>query len=293
MFFFLEKRVPVVTRLSSYRPLWDKVAGIKETKGVRGRWKMEERAIKGTRWIYAPTRYVAEFAEKDYGVRVSVVETPFFPEEPQPDLSLYNETGLGSNYALFFGRMTQMKGVHILAQALPGVLRALPDMKMVFVGPDATAPDGKPMSEWIRAQLLHADPEGVEGLDKRVIILGSARHDRLYPLIEQAHVVVLPSLVDNLPNTCLEAMGLGRVVVATTGSCFEALIENEKTGFLVSPDNVTALSQGVIRAWKLSPQAREEMGCLARQRIDKLHPDHAIPELLNYFSQVQKEFHAI
>ena len=31
------------------------------------------------------------------------------------------------------------------------------------------------------------------------------------------HLVVLPSLIDNLPNACLEAMGLGKVVIGTTG----------------------------------------------------------------------------
>ncbi|RYX82793.1 glycosyltransferase family 1 protein [bacterium] len=292
LFFKKEKRVPVVTRLSSYRPVWDKIAGVKETKGVRARWKLEKRAIKGTRWIYGPTRYVAKFVEDDYKVKVKVVETPFFSEEPSPDPSLYNETCAGSDYALFFGRMTQMKGVHILAQALPAVLRAVPDLKMVFVGPDAKAPDGKPMSEWISAQLKTADPDGSEKLADRVMVLGSTRHDRLYPLIENARVVVLPSLVDNLPNTCLESMGVNRVVVATTGSCFEALIDDGKSGFLVEPGNPEALSKAIIRAWQLSPEERDKMGGFAHQRIAKLHPDHAIPELLDYYALVQKEFKA-
>ncbi|HEX9998183.1 MAG TPA: glycosyltransferase family 4 protein [Abditibacterium sp.] len=290
LFFKGEKRVPVITRLSSYRPVWDKAAGIPETKGVRARWVMEERAIKGTRWIYAPTRYVADLAEKNYGVSVQVVETPFFSEEPHPDNSLYNQIGVGKSYALFFGRMTQMKGVHILAQALPAVLRALPDLQMIFVGPDASAPDGKPMSEWILAHLERADPDGTEKLKERVTLVGATRHDQLYPLIENAHLVVLPSLMDNLPNTCLEAMGAGRVVVATSGSCFEALIDDRESGFLVAPGEVEALAQSLIEAWQFAPDAREAMGQLARARIEKLHPDRAVPELLRFFEGVQNEF---
>src|ERR1051326_7456438 len=45
--------------------------------------------------------------------------------------------------------------------------------------------------------------------------------------------VVLPSLIDNLPNSCLEAMGLGRVVIGTKGTSFEELITDEANGFLI------------------------------------------------------------
>ena len=292
LFFGREKRLPVVTRLSSYRPVWDKAAGIPETKGVRARWKMEERAIKGTRWVYAPSSYVAGFAQNNYDIEVKVVETPFFAEEPDKEPSLWQEVGQGKDYALFFGRLTQMKGVHVLAQALPQVLRALPDFHMILVGPDSPAPDGTPMSEFVRAKLREADPDGSEGFSARVTLVGQTRHDRLYPVLERSRVVAIPSLMDNLPNTCLEAMGAGRVVVATTGSCFEALIEPGKSGFLVAPNDADALAKGLIAAWRLGDGAREAIGQAARARIELLHPDRAIPELVRFFENVGREFKA-
>ena len=283
LFFNREKRLPVITRLSSYRPIWDTAAGIPITKGVEARWKMERRAILGTRFIYAPSHYVGRAIEDNYGVpKVEVIESPFFSEEPQTDDSVYREIGAGKDYALFFGRLTQMKGVQVLAQALPDIMRARPDFRMIFAGPDARAPAGGGMMEFVRG---HSG----EFAD-RVHFTGALRHDLLYPLVQNARLVILPSLMDNLPNTCLEAMGLGRVVVATSGSCFEQLIEDGVSGLLVPPDDVSALAQGVVKAWNLDETERAAMGQKARQRIEALHPDVALPRLMDYYESVLAQF---
>ncbi len=275
-FFRKVKDVPVVTRLSSYRPAWDSAVGIEMTRSVRMRWWMEKVAIKGTSHIYSPTHFVARLTQENYHVPdVDVIETPFFLEEPQADYSQYDTHCAGKKYILFFGRMTQMKGVHLLAEALPGLMRRFPDMHAVFVGGQFVSPNACPMHDYIRQQ--------TDAFRERVIVLDSMRHDKLYPIIENADVVAIPSLIDNLPNTCLEAMALGRTVVATTGTCFEQLITDGESGILVEPDNVESLAEGLTRAWELSEKERESISQNGITRISKLHPDIKVPELVEYF----------
>jgi len=279
LFFRWQQHPPVVTRMSSYRPFWDTAAGIEITPGVKLRWLMERLAVTGTRHLYAPTYFVAGQVQKGYGIpKVDVIETPFFVEEPEGDSSLFEEQAQGKPYILFFGRMTQMKGVHILAQALPKLLEQFEDMQAFFIGGHGPAPDQRPMPDYIRDQ--------VRGFESRVTVLESIRHDKLYPFIKQAKVVVLPSLIDNLPNTCLEAMGLGKVVVATTGSCFEQVIESGVSGILVAPENVAALAEGITKAWTLTDEARHRMEAQAQQSIKKLHPAQAIPRVVDYYQSV-------
>ncbi len=67
----------------------------------------------------------------------------------------------------------------------------------------------------------------------RLVLIDNLPHRQLYPIIAAARLVVLPSLVDNLPNACLEAMGLGTAVIGTTGASFEELITDGVNGFLV------------------------------------------------------------
>jgi glycosyltransferase involved in cell wall biosynthesis len=270
---------PVVTRMSSYRPFWDTAAGIRMTSAVKLRWLMEKLAVTGTQHIYAPTHFVAGQVQKGYGIsQIDVIETPFFVEEPESDMSIFEEHAQGKSYLLFFGRMTQMKGVHILAQALPALLERFEDMHVFFIGGHGPAPDYRPMPDYIHDQL--------RDYQHRITVLESLRHDKLYPFIKNAKAVVLPSLMDNLPNTCLEAMGIGKVVIATSGSCFEQVIEPNASGILVTPGDIEALSQGITQAWQMQDQDRRDMEREAQKSIARLHPDRAVPQLIQYYQQV-------
>jgi glycosyltransferase involved in cell wall biosynthesis len=272
----------LVTRLSSYRPLWDRRAGISEDWFVRMRWWLEEKAIRRTRFHYAPSRFVADYVQKGYNFEnVEVVETPFFQEVVEPDRSVFESTLAGKRYLLFFGRLTQMKGVHRLAEALPEVLRKHEDLHAVFAGADTNlAPGGGGMRDYIRKTI------GSE-FNGRVVFFDPLRHEQLYPIIENAEWVVLPSIVDNLPNTCLEAMGLGRPVIATTGSCFEQLITDGETGLLSKADDSTDLQRVLFTAMDMSSSDREKMAECGKASLARLHPANAIPALLECFEKIQ------
>jgi glycosyltransferase involved in cell wall biosynthesis len=272
----------MVTRLSSCRPLWDRQAGICEDWFVKMRWWLEEKAIRRTRFHYAPSRFVADYVQKFYNLKkVDVLESPFFQEVVEPDRSLYESKLAGKRYLLFFGRLTQMKGVHRLAEALPEVLRKHEDLHAVFAGADTNlAPGGGGMRDYIRKTI------GSE-FNRRVFFFDPLRHEQLYPIIENSEWVVLPSIVDNLPNTCLEAMGLGRSVIATRGSCFEQLITDGETGLLCNADDSIDLQRILFTALNISPFDREKMAEHGKASLRRLHPDMAIPALLEYYRKIQ------
>ncbi len=271
----------MITRLSSYRPLWDQRAGVEPDRFVRLRWWLEATAVRRTRYHYAPSAFVAKEGGTGYGLpKVDVVETPFFQEVVAEDPSVFESRFSGLRYVLFFGRLTQMKGVHRLAEALPAVLAGQPDLHAVFIGADTNlAPGGGSMRRYIQERVGTA-------LAGRVHLLDPLRHPQLYPLIRGAEWVVLPSIVDNLPNTCLEAMGLGRPVIATTGSCFEQLIADGDTGLLCAPDDAGDLGNTLQRALSLPPENREALGRQGQESLVRLHPDASIPHLLGYYSRI-------
>jgi glycosyltransferase involved in cell wall biosynthesis len=139
---------------------------------------------------------------------------------------------------LYFGRLEELKGTHVLARALVPVLRAAPDLHAAFVGDDMPF-DGRPMGEHVRSVL--AEFAG------RVHFLGRQTHERLYPLIRDAAVVVLPSLWENLPNACLEAMDVGRPIVATDVGGIPEVLQDGASALLVPPGDATRLADAVLR----------------------------------------------
>jgi glycosyltransferase involved in cell wall biosynthesis len=283
LFFRFEKSVPVVTRLSSYRPFWDTAAGIPITAGVRLRWAMERAAVTGTRYVYAPSNFVSALVEKKYQISpVKIIESPFNLEAVGLDNLNQSKIIFEKPFALFFGQMTQMKGVHVIVYALKTVMKKFPDFRMIFIGPDGIAPDGSSMKEFIARSLSE--------FQDRIEILEPLRRSELYPIVRKARLVVLPSLFDNLPNSCIEAMGLNRAVIATSGSCFEQLIENNHSGYLVAPNDDEALACKISDVWQLTDDEIARVGSKAQERISHLSPDFVIPRLIDYYSTIQRNF---
>ena len=279
--FFPAGRKNLITRLSSYRPLWDTSAGVEPDRAVKLRWKLEEKAIRRTSHHFAPTRFVASLAEQHYGIgSVDIVPSPFFLEESSSDSSLLHQLGLDhEKFLLFFGRLTRMKGIHRIAEALPTVLSEYPQMKMLFVGADTNfAPGGGSMRDYIHEQ----NPEHAE----RILFHDPVRHDVLYPTLKKAHLVLHPSLVDNMPNSCLEAMGLSKPVIATRGSCFDELITDGETGFLCEADCSASLREKILHALALPQDELNRIGTAASRRIELLKPERTVNELLEYYSEI-------
>lgn len=280
LFFRFSPKSSIVTRMSSYRPYWDEASGKTITSEIKLRWLMEKIAVKGVKHTYAPTQFVAQKVKEGYQLKkVDVIETPFFVEEEILDYSVFNEQVKNIEYIAFFGRMTQMKGVHIFAEALVQTLSKIKNMHVFFIGGQSgLAPNGLPMIDYIQTIL--------DKYEDRVHFLDSMRHNKLYPFIMNARFIVLPSIIDNLPNTCLESMGLGKLVIATTGSCFEQIIENEVSGFLVEPNNSQELDDVICKVWNLKEDEVAQICMQAKKTIDRLKPEYAIPKILEYYSSL-------
>ncbi|WP_417539714.1 glycosyltransferase family 4 protein [Marinobacter sp.] len=92
--------------------------------------------------------------------------------------------------------------------------------------------------------------------------------DDVRPLIEQAHVLVLPSYREGMPRTVLEAAAMGRpAIVSNVPGCRHA-IEPDVTGWFCEVRSVKSLAQQMIRVYGLSPLQRQKAGDAARLRME-------------------------
>jgi glycosyltransferase involved in cell wall biosynthesis len=269
--------IPFTVRLSTYGPEWNDRAGIPRTADrAVGEW-LERRQLRLARHVYAPSRTVQTLArERDGRSDVERIPTPFFLESGGLDDSLYEKLFAGKRYLLFVGRYQLHKGFHVLAEALDEVLEALPDCFAAFVGMDLPSSLDSSMRHYAeRAAARHRE---------RLIFVGQTAHERLYPVIAGSRLVVLPSLVDNLPNVCLEAMALAKPVIGTSGASFEELLDDGSSGFLVPAGDPRALARKILAIWD-RPDL-DSIGEAARRRVAELAPDRTIPLLEEHLRSV-------
>lgn len=133
---------------------------------------------------------------------------------------------------LFVARFTWQKQPLLLMQAFRKALAEIPDMYLLMVG------DGEQKQEAL-------DLARAWGLEDK-IIFQSFRQDVPH-VLAAADVFVLPSLWEGLPIGLLEAMSMGKAIVATDVDGTREVIRNNDNGLLIETGNVDALAKALVR----------------------------------------------
>ncbi|MDD5330411.1 MAG: glycosyltransferase family 4 protein [Sulfuricella sp.] len=118
--------------------------------------------------------------------------------------------------------------------AFASVRRAVPGARMTIAG---SGPE-RPRLETLARQL---------GIAEAVAFAGRQDRDGMAELYRCASVMVNSSLVDNMPNSVLEALASGVPVVSTRVGGVPYLVEDGATALLVPPGDADALAAAVLR----------------------------------------------
>jgi glycosyltransferase involved in cell wall biosynthesis len=192
------------------------------------------------------TESLHRFTVEQVGVPEDKVETIHYglDDLPQPwGVNSPDAVPAGARVLLAVARLTRQKGIDVAVRAL----RSLPDGVVLVVlgeGPERTA-----LVELAREL-------AVEG---RVFLLG--RVPDVAAWLRRASVLVHPARWEGFGLGVLEAMLAGLPVVATNVSSLPELVVDGTTGFLVGPDDPSALALGIARALE-----QPRLGEAGRQR---------------------------
>lgn len=80
--------------------------------------------------------------------------------------------------------------------------------------------------------------------------LGPLERSEMLGVVKGAIASVLPSRVDNLPNTVLESVAMATPVIGTRGSSIDEVIEPGMNGDLVEFGDVDALVRLLLNVWR-------------------------------------------
>ncbi|MBL7935556.1 MAG: glycosyltransferase family 4 protein [Bacteroidia bacterium] len=282
--YYKSKNIPSVARLSGSNAIWFEYGGYGETKKQVNRMdELEMSSLKKMDDIFGPCKSISDMVEVKINRKIELIESLYINEVVQDDLSVYNEFLKDKKYLLFFGTVSQVKGIGTISEIIHSFFKLYPDYYFVVVGKNShSITPGITMLEILK--------EKAKEYKDHVIYLNQLPHSKLFPVLNNAEFVVLPSRIDNFPNTCVESMAHGKIVIGTIGNGFEQLIVDGESGFLINVDDSDMLLKRIIHVLNLNNEEKKQIEMNAKERIELLKPNHIIPKIIGFYERAIEKF---
>ena len=227
--------------------------GARERRAVDMFLPVSQAVVEGTQLdtYNVPYRIVPNFMP-GYGETVSESASSLLSRLPQGD------------FLLFVGDVMPDKGAEVLLQAYAEMDTRAP---LVLIGRPLLA--------------------GLAGhLPPNVLLLGRWPHDVVMEAWSRCAIGLVPSIVaETFGIVALEAMSMGKPVIAARSGGLTDVVVDGETGFLVPPGDPRALRQA-MQFLLDNPLQRARMGALARQRSMAFRAQSVIPRIEQIYQEL-------
>lgn len=165
----------------------------------------------------------------------------------------------------YIGRLSHEKGLDVLIEAFSMICNQLHDAKLLIVG------------EGIERGSLKEKCQKF-GLRNKVLFVKSIPHTSVPNFLAGSDVVVLPSYSEGHPKFLIEAMVMGKPIVATDVIGINDVVRDGKEALLVKPGDANALA-GAMKLLLKNKKLARALGHNARKKALKEYSKRAVFKL--------------
>lgn len=234
---------------------------------------VEQLGINQASVLTSCSRFLADEVHRHMGERDPIhvipngIDVPLFDRDDGIDV--YERFGLPRDKQLIFfaNRMEERKGIHIVQKMVEATLAKYPDIAFVFAGRDLFGWMEKKILPWVRDRQLQS----------RFFYLGQLGLPEVRACLKASSIFLIPSLWENCPYSCLEAMTAARAIVSSDCGGMPELIEDGRTGVLAKNGDPASFVSALTRMIE-DRQLRERCGAAARAEVEKRLTDVAIAQ---------------
>ena len=208
-------------------------------------WQMIKKAMQLASTVMTIDRATLETVkEKLPGVNAVNVPNPIdICKLPSPQVNK-------SKNIMFLGWVVKTKGIEELLEAWEKVYREHNEWTLNIVGPYKTD-----YYEVLR------DKYTLDG----VVFLGEKKHDEAMELLNNSEIFILPSYTEGFPNSVLEAMALGKPVIATRVGAIPDMLD-DGCGILINPCNSEDILESLNKLMKRA-NVRANVGKISQNKV--------------------------
>lgn len=270
---------PVVVRLHT-PSLFDRTTlGIKKYQGKDKLFQFigerEKYILKHADFLSSCSESLKDWTIQNLGIDSNKIEVIYNPIElPTHKVELKSSTIKAT--IVFVGTISDVKGCGDLFEAGKLLAEKNVDFDMFFYGKMGEFAENLKMNEqsypWFH-------------------VIGKIEREKLFSIYCNASVVCFPSWWDNMPMVCLEAMGVGAVVLGSSSGGMNEIIENEKSGYLIKPHNPQKLADKLLELLQLNAYKRKMISENAKERIlTHFEKSIVLDQMVNYYHDVIRDY---
>lgn len=179
----------------------------------------------------------------------------------------YSSANFADNFQLVcVGRLSDLKGQLMLPEVAARLKDTFPNLRIVLIGDGPSRPQ---LQEKIR-QL---------GVEKLIELKGWQNNEQVRQIVSQSRALLLPSFAEGLPIVFMEALALGRPVVATYIAGIPELVD-EGVGWIVPAGSTEALEEAIRSVLQCPVAELEAMGAAGRARVEAMHDINGLAQNL-------------
>lgn len=167
-------------------------------------------------------------------------------------LPSYVKENYHNHYVLFLGRLGKRKGIYDLLEAIPLILKQVPDAHFYFGG------DGE-------IDLCRKIAQK-NGFLNHTSFLGWLGEEQKVSYLKHCSIFILPSHYEGMPMSVLEAMSYGLAVVSSNAGGIPQIIEDGVDGYRIHAGDIQEISYRLITLMQ-NTSLKKEIGCRGREKV--------------------------
>ncbi len=239
--------------------------------------EMEKQTIIAADALISPTHFLVEEIEKH--ISLSGREIGFIANPYRNDANL--NPILKRNKIVYYGKLSPQKGSFELLEyfkemwdkGFPHALHIVGSTDIVY------HPEMQTMGQLVKKKYAFY-------IEKKLLKLhGKIKPAQIHGYLQDAHVIIVPSIVDNLPYVVMEAMSAGKVVLASIQGGQKEMIEEGITGYLFDHADPATFGMQLNKILSLSDDRLQQIGSKACETVKDKYSFENISSQKNNFLQ--------
>ncbi len=232
--------------------------------------KRRNRKLYGRIAVSAPAKaYASKYVTGEFTVIPNGVDLRRFHPGVKP-MPGYDD---GKINILFVGRLEKRKGANYLLNAYARLKKEHPNIRLIIVGPGVNLRRRYELK--VRLSRL-----------KDVVFTGGVPYEDLPRYYQTADIVCAPATgQESFGIVLLEAMALGKPIVATSNEGYASVVSHGEQGLLVPPKNIKALAEALERLIEDS-SLRSKLGANGLETVQSYDWPLVARRVLDYYQQV-------